>query len=92
MQFTSGQRTRMPDAGDSREVPGTIAAVDGSWVLFISGAPGLPDRMLWLNASAPGGIFVTTQLLRPAGSAISPRPSAPYSSRVSQGARSLRGA
>ncbi len=39
--------------------------------------PGLPGRLLCLNAALPGGTFLTAQLLRRAGSAISPWSSAP---------------
>ena len=41
MQFTTGQRIRLPGQGDYREVDGAIPSGDGSWVLFVNGPTGL---------------------------------------------------
>ena len=41
MQFTKGQRIRLPSGGDYREVAGAIPSGDGSWTLFVGGAEGL---------------------------------------------------
>ena len=41
MQFTTGQRIRLPGQGDYREVDGAIPSGDGSWTLFVNGPTGL---------------------------------------------------
>ena len=41
MQFTEGQRIRLPDDGDYREVDGAIPTGDGTWILFVNGPAGL---------------------------------------------------
>ena len=41
MQFTPGQRIRVPGQDAFRELHGAMASADGSWLLFLDGPSGL---------------------------------------------------
>ena len=49
MQFTNGQRIRLPGESGYSEVAGAVADGDGSWTLFVNGPAGL--RQVELTAS-----------------------------------------
>ena len=56
MQFSEGQRVRLPGESDYREVAGAIPSPEGSWTLFVNGASGL--QKVDLSASGAGDVDV----------------------------------
>ena len=59
MKFTTGQRIRLPDEGDYREVAGAIPSDDGSWILFANGPTGLQKVDLSATRAAATEILDT---------------------------------
>ncbi|MCY3561078.1 MAG: helicase-related protein [bacterium] len=57
MQFTKGQRIRLPSGGDYREVAGAIPSGDGSWTLFVGGAEGLAQVELSAAEAAAADVL-----------------------------------
>lgn len=57
MQFTKGQRIRLPGDGSYRELDGAIPSGDGSWVLYLNDPAGLEKVELSASSAAATDIL-----------------------------------